>query len=162
MYYFKLMASPVGTLKLVASDKGLAGILWEVERVGRVHLTPEIEMPSHPTLLKAEHQLKEYFSGKRIIFDLPLDFIGTEFQKAVWDYLVHIPYGETRTYGQVAKELGRPKAMRAVGAASGRNPISIIAGCHRVIGANGALTGFAGGLSVKAFLLALEQANPEA
>lgn len=155
-YYFKTIESPIGLLKLVANDKGLAGVLWEIERPGRVNLMPQTEELNHQILLKAEDQLKEYFAGKRMSFDLPLDFKGTPFQKSVWEYLVHIPFGETRSYGEVAKDLGRPKAMRAVGAANGRNPISIIAGCHRVIGANGSLTGFAGGLAAKSFLLSLE------
>ncbi len=155
-YYFKIIESPLGPLRLVASDKGLAGILWRVERPGRVNLAPQKEDSNHPILLKTQHQLNEYFMGMRTSFDVPLDFQGTAFQKVVWNYLVHIPFGETRSYGEVAKDLGRPKAMRAVGAANGRNPISIIAGCHRVIGANGALTGFAGGLEAKSFLLSLE------
>ncbi|PJD92969.1 MAG: hypothetical protein CK424_04315 [Legionella sp.] len=160
-YYFKIMESPVGPLRLVASDTGLAGILWHIERPGRVNLAPQKEDLHHPILLNVESQLHEYFSGKRTSFDVPLEFKGTSFQKAVWDYLVHIPFGETRSYGEVAKDLGRPKAMRAVGAANGRNPISIIAGCHRVIGANGSLTGFAGGLAAKSFLLSLEHKNVE-
>lgn len=152
-YYFKEIISPVGLLTLVASNKGLAGILWENDREGRVNLNPQIEDKQHKILLDTEQQLNEYFSGKRQSFNIPLDFNGTTFQKEVWNYLLHIPFGTTTTYGRIAKDLGRPKAMRAVGAANGRNPISIIAACHRVIGANGALTGFAAGLSVKAFLL---------
>lgn len=155
-YYFKIIDSPIGPLRLVASDKGLAGILWHNERPGRVNLTPQKEDLNHSLLLNAACQLNEYFSGQRTSFDLTLDFKGTPFQQAVWEYLVNIPFGQTRTYGEVAKDLGRPKAIRAVGAANGRNPISIIAGCHRVIGANGTLTGFAGGLEVKLFLLLLE------
>lgn len=147
------MQSPVGLLKLIGSDNGLAGILWENERPGRVNLHPQIEDHHHKILLETEKQLNEYFSGKRKYFNILLDFNGTKFQKEVWNYLVHIPFGITKTYGQVAKDLGRPKAMRAVGAANGRNPISIIAACHRVIGADGSLTGFAGGLTVKSFLL---------
>ena len=155
-YYFTIMQSPVGPLRLVASDKGLTGILWNTEKPGRVSLTPQIEDVNHPILIKTQEQLNEYFAGKRTTFDLPLDFKGTAFQKEAWNYLVNIPFGQTRTYGGMAKDLGRPKAMRAVGAANGKNPISIIAGCHRVIGSNGALTGFAGGLEVKSFLLAHE------
>lgn len=155
-YYFTMLDSPIGRLKLVASDEGLAGILWEVERPGRVNLNPQLENDHHPILLRVVKQLKEYFSGSRMVFDVPLDFKGTAFQKAVWERLVRIPFGETRTYGEIAKELGKPTAMRAVGAANGRNPIAIIAPCHRVIGANGTLTGFAGGLAAKAFLLELE------
>lgn len=155
-YYFKFIESPVGNLKIVASDKGLAGILWEKDKADRVHFNPETKIDKHPILLKAEKQLAEYFANKRTTFDIPLDFKGTPFQKSIWEYLVHIPFGETRTYGQLAKDIGYPKAVRAVGAANGQNPIAIIAGCHRVIGANGTLTGFAGGLDAKAFLLKLE------
>lgn len=101
--------------------------------------------------------MQEYFAGQRIRFELPLDFVGTEFQRRVWGALLEIPYGETRTYRDIAHSLGQPAAMRAVGAASGRNPISIVTPCHRVIGADGSLTGFAGGLSAKQFLLGHER-----
>lgn len=158
-FYFKIMESPVGNLTLVASNKGLAGVLWENDIPGRVHFNPLIEDKNHPILMAAQKQLKEYFSRKRDAFDLPLDFIGTDFQKSVWKYLLKIPYGETRTYGQIAHTLGKPKASRAVGAANGKNPIAIIAACHRVIGASGALTGFAGGIEAKATLLKLENKN---
>ena len=110
-------------------------------------------------LLAAEQQLKEYFAGTRHQFELELDFTGTEFQKQVWQALLTIPFGETRSYSQIAQQIGNPKAVRAVGAANGRNPISIIAPCHRVIGASGGLTGFAGGLEAKQYLLALEGAG---
>jgi len=112
-------------------------------------------------LLQAERQLGEYFAGKRTKFDLDLDFVGTEFQKRVWAALLAIPFGETKTYGQIARELGKPSASRAVGAANGRNPLSIVTPCHRVIGPNGDLTGFAGGRSSKRYLLALEGVNVE-
>jgi methylated-DNA-[protein]-cysteine S-methyltransferase len=104
-------------------------------------------------------QLSDYFAGTRTHFDLPLDFHGTDFQKSVWAALLTIPFGETRSYAEIARQLGRPTAFRAVGAANGKNPISIVAPCHRVIGTNGALTGFAGGLEGKAFLLELEGAT---
>jgi methylated-DNA-[protein]-cysteine S-methyltransferase len=151
------MKSPVGELKLVASEKGLAAILWENDNPHRVRLTPISEDKRHPMLLEAERQLKDYFSGKRQSFSLKLDFRGTEFQKKVWEALLTIPFGETRSYGQIAKQIKKPKAVRAVGAANGKNPISIVAPCHRVIGSTGKLTGFAGGLEVKARLLALEK-----
>jgi methylated-DNA-[protein]-cysteine S-methyltransferase len=155
-YVFRSMASPVGRLTLVASDAGLAAVLWENDSPKRVPLAIAGEDARHPVLREAERQLKEYFAGKRTAFDLPLDFHGTEFQKRVWKALLKIPFGETRSYGQIARTLGKPSAMRAVGAANGRNPISIIAPCHRVIGKDGKLTGFAGGLKAKAHLLALE------
>jgi len=155
-YFFKTTKSPVGELKLVASDKGLAAILWENDDPKRVQLgTPE-EDQNHPVLVETERQLKAYFAGDLEKFSLALDFAGTEFQKQVWAALVTIPFGETRSYAQIARQIGRPKAVRAVGTANGKNPISIIAPCHRVIGSNGKLTGFAGGLDAKAFLLGIE------
>lgn len=156
IYAYKTMKSPVGELKLVASDKGLAAILWENDNPRRVRLAPVSEDKNHPVLLEAERQLKDYFSGKRKSFSVKLDFKGTEFQKKVWAALLTIPFGETRSYGQIAEQMKNPKAVRAVGAANGKNPISIIAPCHRVIGSTGKLTGFAGGLEAKARLLALE------
>jgi methylated-DNA-[protein]-cysteine S-methyltransferase len=131
-------------------------VLWENDNPKRVPLPVTGEDPRHPVLRQAERQLKEYFAGTRTVFDLPLDFHGTDFQKRVWAALLAIPFGETRSYGEIARALGKPSAMRAVGAANGRNPISIIAPCHRVTGAAGQLTGFAGGLKAKAHLLALE------
>jgi methylated-DNA-[protein]-cysteine S-methyltransferase len=151
--YTKTVSSPVGTLKLVASDRGLAAILWENEDPKRVRLGDVEDRPDHPMLIEAERQIREYFEGRRTRFDIPLDFAGTDFQKKVWAALLAIPFGETRTYGQIAAELGRPSAARAVGAANGRNPISIIAPCHRVVGSNGELAGFAGGLENKRHLL---------
>src|SRR5665213_1780278 len=159
-YSYKMMKSPVGKLKLVASDRGLAAILWEKDNPKRVRLESLSENNNHPVLLETERQLNDYFSGKRKSFSLKLDFKGTEFQKKVWAALLTIPFGETRSYGQIAKQIKNPKAVRAVGAANGKNPISIIAPCHRVIGSTGKLTGFAGGLETKGFLLALEGGHP--
>ena len=155
-YRFKRIDSPVGLLTLAAKGDKLTAILWECEIDGRVKLGEMIEDPTFPILLKTEHQLSEYFAGKRTRFELDLDFTGTEFQKEVWAALLEIPFGETRSYGEIARRIGRPKAVRAVGAANGRNPISIVAPCHRVIGTSGKLTGFAGGLENKALLLRLE------
>ena len=155
---YKTIASPVGALKLVASDIGLVAILWENDDPARVRLGTMAEDAEHPVLVRTEEQLREYFAGSRRHFDVPLDFRGTDFQKRVWARLLAIPFGETRSYGAIAAELGRPAASRAVGAANGRNPISIIAPCHRVVGSNGKLTGFAGGLEAKAYLLGLEGA----
>lgn len=154
--FVKTMSSPVGELKLVASEKGLMAVLWENDPPGRVRLPDQLEDAQHPLLLETEKQLSEYFNGSRRRFTLALDFRGTEFQKKVWHALLAIPFGETRSYREIAQEIGHPKAVRAVGAANGRNPLSVIAPCHRVIGANGKLTGFAGGLAVKAFLLEME------
>ncbi|HEX7856060.1 MAG TPA: methylated-DNA--[protein]-cysteine S-methyltransferase [Sphingobium sp.] len=153
---FTTMASPVGVLTLVASDNGLTAILWENDDPDRVRLGTLVEDGDHPVLIQAVAQLTGYFAGQRRAFDLPLDFQGTDFQRSVWQALLAIPFGETRSYGEIARDLGRPGASRAVGAANGRNPISIVAPCHRVIGTNGALTGFAGGLEAKHYLLQLE------
>jgi len=153
---FKTMISPVGTLTLVASERGLAAILWENDRPGRVRLADMREESDHALLHEAEAQLTTYFAGGRTTFDLPLDMTGTDFQKRVWTALLAIPFGQTRSYGDIAHAIGSPLAVRAVGAANGRNPLSIVAPCHRVIGGNGTLTGFAGGLEAKRFLLAHE------
>ena len=155
-HVYKWVDSPVGRLKLVASDDGLAGILWEKERPRRVRIDAQSEDATHPVLVEAARQLNEYFGGRRKAFALKLDFAGTAFQRKVWAALLTIPFGETRSYAAIANQIGNPSAVRAVGAANGRNPISIVAPCHRVVGSTGKLTGFAGGLEAKAYLLALE------
>lgn len=154
-YVYTIVPSPVGKLRLVGSDRGLAEVSWESKRssVPRLGVT---EDPHHPVLVQAARQLDQYFGGQRKEFDLKLEFHGTDFQKRVWDELLKIPFGETRTYGEVARRLGNVKAMRAVGAANGCNPIPIIAPCHRVIGASGDLVGFGGGLQVKEYLINFE------
>ena len=149
--------SPVGRLKLVASENGLVAILWENDNPRRVVLGDLRHDDRQPVLIETERQLKEYFEGKRQGFSIPLDIRGTPFQKSVWDALLAIPFGETRSYGQIAKQLGRPSAVRAVGNANGRNPLSIVVPCHRVIGSSGKLTGFAGGLEAKAHLLKIDR-----
>jgi methylated-DNA-[protein]-cysteine S-methyltransferase len=154
--HIKTMRSSVGALTLVASDRGLAGLLWEDDR-RRFAFSAVRENDDHAVLVEAERQLAEYFAGRRTTFTVPLDFIGTVFQIDVWRALLTIPFGETRSYGDIARQLGNPRAVRAVGAANGRNPIAIIAPCHRVVGARGELTGFAGGLEAKAYLLELER-----
>lgn len=156
IYAFKTVATHVGLLKLVATDAALVAILWENDDPKRVRLAPLVEDVGHPVLLLAERQLTEYFAGGRKSFDLPLDFSGTPFQKQVWSELLKIPFGQTRTYGEIANAIGKPRAFRAVGAANGRNPISIVAPCHRVVGKDGSLTGFAGGLAAKECLLGIE------
>ena len=160
----KTIDSPVGRLQLVATDEALVAILWENDHPDRVKLGPLVEDDAHSVLVQTERELGEYFTGQRSSFSIPLDFAGTAFQREVWHALLTIPFGETRSYGDIAREIGRPDAVRAVGAANGRNPISIIAPCHRVIGTDGKLTGFAGGLDAKAYLLTLEGvaiANPK-
>ncbi|KAB0624364.1 methylated-DNA--[protein]-cysteine S-methyltransferase [Acinetobacter gandensis] len=154
---YQYLDSPVGQLQLVANETALVAVLWENEKPDRVCLASLVEDHKHPILLKTAKQLNEYFAGKRQIFDLPLDFSGTEFQQKVWQALLTIPFGETRSYKQIAEQIGNVKAVRAVGAANGKNPISIIAPCHRVVGANGKLVGFAGGLENKDILLKIEK-----
>jgi methylated-DNA-[protein]-cysteine S-methyltransferase len=151
--------SPVGRLTLVAGDAGLVAILWPDDDPRRVRLGACVDGREHPVLIETERQLAAYFAGELTRFTVPLDFRGTDFQRQVWGELIAIPYGETRSYARIAQAIGRPAASRAVGAANGRNPISIIAPCHRVVGSNGALTGFAGGLAVKERLLALERGD---
>jgi methylated-DNA-[protein]-cysteine S-methyltransferase len=151
--------TPVGRLQLVASDAGLVAVLWEADDPQRVRLAEAVEYPEHPVLREAAQQLAEYFAGHCTVFSLPLDLRGTDFQKRVWEALLRIPFGETRSYGELARELGDAGASRAVGAANGRNPVSIVVPCHRVVGTSGKLTGFAGGLTVKAQLLGMERGN---
>ncbi|MCP1469816.1 methylated-DNA-[protein]-cysteine S-methyltransferase [Sphingobium sp. OAS761] len=151
-------ASPVGDLTLVASNAGLVAILWPDDSPDRVRIGRCAPDHDHPVLRNTAHQLARYFAGTLRQFDLPLDPRGTAFQRSVWQALRDIPFGETRSYGQIARQIGRPTASRAVGAANGRNPLSIVAPCHRVVGADGALTGFAGGLAAKQWLIEHERA----
>lgn len=155
MLYKSMIESPVGPLTLVASDKGLRAVLWLDDRESRVKLGP-IEggdVDPNGILAAAADQLGEYFAGDRTDFDLALDAHGSEFQHAAWTALRSIPFGETVSYGEQARRMGDTRKARAVGAANGRNPISIVVPCHRVVGANGSLTGFAGGIENKAWLL---------
>ena len=152
-YAFATYSSPVGELTMAASQTGLAALLWEDDAPSRVRWDRGEEAPHLALFKEVARQLDQYFDGQRTVFNLPLDFHGTPFQKTVWVALLQIPFGQTRSYAQVAERINRPSACRAVGAANGRNPLSIIAPCHRVIGAGGALTGFAGGVQVKQRLL---------
>ena len=156
----KTIHSPVGKLKLVASERGLVAILWENDAPNRVRLGEFVMSETNHTLVQTERQLSEYFAGERQNFTVSLDLRGTAFQMNVWEALLAIPFGETRSYGELARRLGNAKGARAVGAATGKNPVSIVVPCHRVIGAAGQLTGFAGGLDAKMRLLALEQKKP--
>lgn len=149
--------SPVGALTIVASDAGVRAVLWPDDDPTRVRLPDPVDDPTHPVITAAAAQLDEYFAGTRTTFDVPLDPVGTDFQRAAWEALRTIPYGVTVSYGDQADRMGDRRKARAVGAANGRNPISIIVPCHRVVGANGSLTGFAGGVDTKAWLLAHEQ-----
>ena len=154
--------SPLGKMIIAATDKGLAGLWFDGQR----HLPPELAGPAvwpsdpeHPVLKQVIVQLNEYFSGERSNFDVLLDLAcGSAFQQSVWQALLAIPQGDTASYSEVSQRIGKPAAVRAVGAAVGRNPVSIIVPCHRVMGANGALTGYAGGLHRKSALLKLEGA----
>jgi methylated-DNA-[protein]-cysteine S-methyltransferase len=146
--------TPVGVLTLVASDRGLRAVLWPKVSPQRAGIRPRPRRdPDHPILRKAVEQLNEYFAGSRLSFDLPLDLDGTRFQLAAWRSLAEIPFGATTTYGRQAAALGIPTAARAMGAANRANPVCIVLPCHRVIGADGSLTGFGGGLPVKQWLL---------
>ena len=155
-------ASPLGPLRLCVTGKGVAGLWFHDQR----HQPPEATFEGWPTRAKDPlcietcRQLQAYFAGKLLRFDVPLDLSsGTTFQKEVWQHLAFIPHGETQSYGAIAQAIGRGAAVRAVGAAVGRNPVSIIVPCHRVLGASGALTGYAGGITRKASLLQWEGAD---
>ncbi len=143
---------PIGTLWILEENGSIAKLL-----LGKVCPFTQAQKKQTPLLKKAEQQLKEYFVGERKYFDLPLSLYGTPFQRDVWHALCQIPYGETRSYQQIAREVGNPKAYRAVGMANNRNPVMILVPCHRVIGKDGSLTGYRAGLSVKHYLLKLEQ-----
>ncbi len=150
--------TPLGGVTLVATDKGLAGLWFDAQRHFPDTTGWQTDV-AHPVLAEAARQLLDYFDGRRQSFDLPLDLShGTAFQQAVWQALLAIPAGATTSYGRLSAGVGKPAAVRAVGAAVGRNPISVIVPCHRVIGSGGALTGYAGGLERKTALLELEGA----
>ncbi len=150
---YQYLDSPIGQLRLVSDGRHITAIEFE-----GMHQTSSGDVQQTDAALEAcASQLGEYFSGERRDFDLPLAPGGTDFQNAVWSMLREIPYGALRSYRDIAKSLANPKAVRAVGAANGRNPIPIVVPCHRVIGSDGSLTGFAGGLEVKKALLLLEQ-----
>ncbi|HEX3768618.1 MAG TPA: methylated-DNA--[protein]-cysteine S-methyltransferase [Puia sp.] len=159
-YVSKTMDSPVGRLTLIANQKRkLTAIQWEKDDQDCVRPDHVTEDNDDQVLLNTEQQLSEYFRGERQIFSLDLDFDGTEFQNKVWNALLTIPFGETRSYGDIARQIGNPKSVRAVGAANGKNPIPIVVPCHRVIGSSGKLVGFGGGMGNKALLLNLEKAK---
>lgn len=148
-----ILPSPLGALVLFADDEGLTAIDFPG---GGPPLVPAGDTP---ILREAAEQLTAWFGGERTRFDLPLRAAGTPFQRQVWEALCAIPYGQTCSYGDIAKQIGSPAAVRAVGTANGRNPLPIVVPCHRVIGANGTLTGYAGGLSIKRWLLAHEASH---
>jgi methylated-DNA-[protein]-cysteine S-methyltransferase len=158
MIHYQSYGSPLGSLLLAASEQGLCGLYFEEHRHFR---GPQgwIASQDHPHLRRAAGQLDEYFAGRRSTFDLPLDLTGTPFQRKVWDHLAQVQYGATATYLLHAQAVGAGHAVRAVGTAIGRNPVSIIVPCHRILASNGALAGYAGGLERKRYLLAFEAAG---
>jgi methylated-DNA-[protein]-cysteine S-methyltransferase len=154
---YRDIKSPAGPLRLVATGLGLRGLLFERTLIRSEGVFKGLgKDPGHPVLTKAEQELDEYFSGKRRTFDVALDLEGTPFQREVWKILRQIPYGETVSYGDIAARVGHRNKARPVGGAVGANPVGIIVPCHRVVGGDGSLTGFGGGLGVKSFLLHLE------
>lgn len=157
--FFDVMDSPAGFLTLVTSDEGLRALSWKGETSEVEGRERAIRKPTHGLIQEARKQLEEYFSGRRREFDLPLDVSGSPFQKRAWRELSKIPYGETISYQEQARRLGDAKKARAVGLANGKNPVGIIVPCHRVIGKNGKLTGFAAGLPAKQYLLDLERGS---
>ena len=163
MQYVSHYSSPLGPILLAAADIGLTGLWFEGQKYFALHLDPEQEEREIPVFEKTKQWLELYFSGKEPDFPVPLHFIGTDFQNEVWEILYSIPYGQTMTYGEIAKQLAAKRGLKrmsaqAVGGAVARNEISIIVPCHRVVGTNGSLTGYAGGIDKKVELLKLEGA----
>lgn len=158
-YCFKKIGSPIGVLYIVATSRHLVGLTPEIgwnRLKKRFNILIEQE---NDIINKTQYQLDEYFDGIRQKFDIPIFLDGTEFQKSAWNALLEIPYGKTISYQEQAKNIGSPRAIRAIGGANGANPISIVVPCHRVIGKSGKLTGYASGLDIKRFLLELESSN---
>ena len=151
IYFYETIVGPLG---INDDGKNIVEILFSKEEVAK-----DLELKETPLIKATMEQLEEYFQGKRKDFDIPMEARGTEFQKSVWNQLLKVPYGETCSYGEIAKRIGNPKASRAIGMANNRNPISIIIPCHRVIGASGKLVGYGGGLDIKEKLLKLEKEN---
>ncbi|CAB4659915.1 unannotated protein [freshwater metagenome] len=152
------LQAPFGLLTVVASHRGVRYITFEEDAHPKPYVDMDVRDDSeHPVVASALMQLREYLAGDRTSFDLPLDLQGTEFQVDAWNALAKIPFGSTVSYAQQAASIGRPKATRAIGSANGRNPVVIVLPCHRVVGADGSLTGFGGGLHVKSWLLDLEK-----
>jgi methylated-DNA-[protein]-cysteine S-methyltransferase len=154
--WFTQMASPVGPLTLTSDGENLVGIEFD----GDCRARPEAWIRDDARLAFARTQLEEYFAGRRIAFDLPYALHGTPFQLRVWRALVEVPFGATASYGQIARRIGAPTASRAVGAANGQNPLPIVVPCHRIIGQDGSLTGYGGGMHRKRWLLDLERGDP--
>ena len=159
-YHYAEFKSPIGPLHIVSNGQKIVALVFDNAWKNVSKKNPLVLQPAKDALIKeTEKQLVQYFAGTRKEFTLPVQFNGTEFQNSVWKSLLLIPYGKTATYAKQAELIKNPKAVRAVGGANAKNPISIIVPCHRVIGKNGALTGFAGGLEIKKQLLALEKSS---
>jgi methylated-DNA-[protein]-cysteine S-methyltransferase len=156
MRYYDTFESPIGGMLLAASDAGLSGVYFDRQKHHPRKGAGWKHDPDNPHLKRAKRQLAEYFAGRRRTFDLALDPAGTGFQRAVWKAISGVRFGETISYGELARRAGVPGSARAAGAATGRNPIGIVVPCHRIMGADGSLTGYAGGLAKKRALLALE------
>ncbi|MCF3111981.1 methylated-DNA--[protein]-cysteine S-methyltransferase [Niabella sp. CC-SYL272] len=159
-HFYKEMESPTGLIRLVATATHLVGVQWRISEtyVSEAHFFKDA---AHPLLLEAEHQLNAYFLGKQKAFAVPVKLEGSDFQKKVWALLTDIPYGKTISYGEMARRTGDIKNVRAVGGALNKNPVPVIVPCHRVIGANGKMIGFGGGLPRKIYLLNLENPKPQ-
>ncbi len=157
--YCRNISLPLGRICITADSRHLLAITFEDTKQDVADSDDGCIVGSNPIIQQTEEQLRQYFALKRTTFDLPITFTGTEFQRKTWQSLLGIPYGETRSYSQQARAIGNPKAVRAVGRTNGLNPIAIVVPCHRVIGKSGKLTGYAGGLDRKKFLLALERKN---
>ena len=154
--------TPLGTVRIVARGDAIAGVWFDGQKYDAVPGAAWRESPNDPMLRDAARQLKEYFAGRRARFDLALAPRGTAFQQSVWREIAMVPAGRTASYGDLARRIGRPSAVRAVGAAVGRNPLSVVVPCHRIVGSDGSLTGYAGGLERKRALLALEHVEIDA
>jgi methylated-DNA-[protein]-cysteine S-methyltransferase len=161
MRYYDTLDSPWGGMLIAASDRGISGIYFNRQKYHPKRGAEWQHAPNNAHLKRAKKQLAEYFAGKRRDFDLELDPAGSPFQKRVWKAIAGVPYGETISYGELARRTGFPDCARAAGAATGRNPIGIVVPCHRIVGSNGKLTGYAGGLDKKRALLALEAGERE-
>ena len=161
MHYYDLYQSPHGQMLLVADDAGLTGVYFEGQKY-HPGIDPEwLRDALHAPLREAKRELAEYFGGERKTFETPIAARGTAFQRAVWNAISTVRFGETITYGELARRAGYPGSVRAAGAATGRNPLTIVVPCHRIVGATGSLTGYAGGLERKRALLALESGMPD-
>ena len=158
-YYTLSLPTPIGDLVLAATEKSIVALVWNRRELKRLGISTWQENARLPVFKAAGKQLREYFRGDRKVFDLPLELVGTAFQKSVWKELLNIPFGQTWSYQEVASRLGNPKAVRAVGTANAKNPVCIFIPCHRVVRLSGELGGYAGGVAAKGYLLDLESSH---